>query len=312
MNKLIITTITLILAGISCSQKEETIPLTGNQKDPNAPSVTWQEHWFEHNQLVTLVSYNDDVAMYYDDNVSRELKWPLSKLTAIWKYTKATYGAFGQDKDRRLNVILHYKRYGGGHPSTYFDASHDFRNMIDVGSDNPWEDSTGWNVDIVTHEVGHIVEGASKGVHNSPAFGIWHDSKWMEIYQYDVYKNLGWNQEADRWYNAKLSVTDNYPQANTHWFRDWFYPIYQSYGGKDVLNGFFTLLSRYFPQHNIALGKEYDRAMNMGEFIHFWSGAAHKDLSQLARNAFGPNDEAGNSWQVQLDKARIDFAAIVY
>jgi len=297
----------------SCGKTEkEVIKLTGNQADPNAPSSTWKEHWFEHNQLVKLVSYNNEVGVYYDDDVPKDITWPQRTMTAIWTYTKATYGAFGQDKDKRLSVILHFNKYGGGHPATFFDASHDYRNMIDVGSNNPWTDSTGWNLDIVAHEVGHIVEGASKGTHNSPAMAIWHDSKWMEIYQYDVYKNLGWDKEATRWYNDKMNAVDNYPKAGTQWFKNWFYPIYRDHGGKDVLNGFFTLLSQQFPTRTISLGKEYTRDLNMGEFVHFWSGAAHTNLKQLALDAFGTNDEKGQDWTVQFEQARKDFPNITY
>ena len=302
----------MLLSLFSCKTETEVVKLTGNQADSSAPSATWKEHWFEHVQNVKLVSYNEEAAIYYDDDVPRDIKWPLTTMTAIWKYTKATYGAFGQAKDKRLSVILHFKKYGGGHPATFFDGSHDYRNMIDVGSDNPWNDSTGWNLDIVAHEVGHIVEGASKQTHNSPAMAIWHDSKWMEIYQYDVYKNLGWEKEATRWYNDKMMAVDNYPKAGTQWFKNWFYPIYRDHGGKDVLNGFFTLLSEQFPHTNITLGHEYTRDMNMGEFVHFWSGAAHTNLKQLALDAFGPTDENGNDWVAQFDKARTDFPAITY
>lgn len=53
----------------------------------------------------------------------------------------------------------------------------------------------GNDIDISTHEIGHIVEGAAKGVKGSPAWEIGHDSKWMKIYQYDV--NLGLNRPDD-------------------------------------------------------------------------------------------------------------------
>lgn len=297
---------------MACKPGTEVVKLDSNQADPNAPTATWQEHWFEHNQLLTLHSYNDDIALYYDNDMPKDITWPLRTMNAIWTYTKATYGAFGQEKDRRLNVVLHFNKYGGGHPSTFFDVSHDYRNTIDVGSNSPWYDSTGWNLDIVAHEVGHIVEGASKGVHNSPSMVIWHDSKWMEIYQYDVYKNLGWDKEAQRWYNDKMTTVDNYPRAGTQWFKNWFYPIYSKYGGKDVLNAYFTLLSKSFPQRTISLGKEYTRDMNLGEFVHFWSGAAHTNLKQLALDAFGTTDEQGNDWTAEFDQARKDFPDITY
>lgn len=278
--------------------------------DPNAPPITWRENWFEHNQLLNRFFYNDHVAVYYDSDMGRNITWPQRISEAIWRYTWNTYGAFGDDT--RLFVILHAGKYGGGHPANYFDASHDFRNVIDVGQNGSWVDSSRWNLDIVAHEIGHIVEGASKGVHNSPAFPIWHDSKWMEIYQYDVYKNLGWTEEAERWHADKLTTVDNYPRAGTQWYKNWFYPIYDAYDGSKVLNSFFTLLSRHFPTRNIAGGRQYTRNLNFGEFIHFWSGAADANLKELALAAFGDKDEQGNLWIPQFEQAQLDFSAISY
>ena len=48
--------------------------------------------------------------------------------------------------------------------------------------------------------------------------------------------------------------------------------------------------------------------MNWGEFIHFMSGAAHKDLRPLARKAFGWPAE----WNELYKKAREDFPEIKY
>jgi len=66
----------LLLVGLSstaCAQKKsELAPKTKEQKLP-APPETWQEHWFEHNQLVKRVYYNDEVAMYYDDDMPRDI-----------------------------------------------------------------------------------------------------------------------------------------------------------------------------------------------------------------------------------------------
>ncbi|MFY0255247.1 hypothetical protein ACDQ55_14960 [Chitinophaga sp. 30R24] len=280
------------------------------------PPATWQEHWFEHNQLLNRVFYDTSVAVYFDKDVNSSITWPFTYLAQVWNYTKSTYSAFGEDS--RLYVILHAGKYSGGHPSTYMDASHDYHNVIDVGSADPnaWISGTGNDIDLTTHEVGHIVEGASKGVHSSPAFGIWHDSKWMEIYQYDVYQALGRSSDVTRWYNMKITQTDNFPRANTYWFRDWFYPVYHNYGGAATLNKFFSLLAQYFPKgtynNGIATYPEYTRGMNFGEFVHYWSGAANTDLKLLALNAFGNKDESGNDWTAQLKQAKSDFSAITY
>lgn len=260
------------------------------------PPTTWQEHWFEHVQLLNRVFYDNDVAVYYDNDVSTSVTWLYTFAGDVWRYTKSVYGSFGSDG--HLFAVFHTNKYSGGHPSTYFDASHDYRNVIDVGP-GPWTSGSGNDLDIVTHEVAHIVEGASKGYHNSPAFGIWGDSKWAEIFIYDVYKGLGRSSDATRWYNLMINGSDNFPRANTHWFKDWFYPIYRDYGGTQALNKYFTLLAQYFPKS----GTNYSRSMNMGEFIHFWSGAAGVNLKEVATTAFGWT----TTYESQFNQARIDF-----
>jgi hypothetical protein len=260
------------------------------------PPATWQEHWFEHNQLLNRKFYDNDVAVYYDNDVSSSVIWPYTYMGDVWRYTKNVYGSFGTDP--HLFAIFHTNKYSGGHPSTYFDASHDNRNVIDVGP-GPWTSGTGGDLDITTHEVAHIVEGASKGIHGSPAFPIWGDSKWAEIFIYDVYLGLGKTSEATRWYNQLQNTTDNFPVAGTHWFRDWFYPIYHNYGGTQVLNRFFQYLAQYFPKS----GSSYSRDMNWGEFIHFWSGAAGVSLKPLATAAFGWT----STFETQFNQARNDF-----
>lgn len=266
-----------------------------------APPSTWQEHWFDHNQLLSLVYFDNDLAVYYDQDVSRSVTWPFSYMAEVWRYTKSIYGEFGSDP--RLYAVYHTNKYSGGHPSTYFDASHDNRNVIDVGP-GPWTNGTGNDLDISTHEVAHIVEGASKGTHNSPAFNIWRDSKWAEIFIYDVYLGLGRTSDAQRWFDLMMNTSDNFPRENTQWFKNWFYPIYSQYGGSATLNRFFELLSLYFPKN----GNDYARQMNWGEFVHFWSGAAQTDLKPLATNAFGWTDDM----EAQFNQARTDFPNITY
>ena len=270
--------------------------LTMSAVKAQTPPATWQEHWFDHTQLLSRVYYDNDLALYYDNDVNRSIVWPTTIINDAWKYTKRTYGAFGSDA--HLYAIFHTNKYSGGHPSTYFDASHDYRNVIDCGP-GPWTAGSGNDLDLSIHEIGHIVEIASKGVHNSPAFGIWGDSKWCEIYIYDVYKGLGRTDDATRWYNLIINGSDNFPRANTHWFKDWFFPLYSNYGGSAVLNKYFELLANYFPKN----GTDYARNLNMGEFIHFWEGAAGVDLKTMATTAFGWTAE----YETQYNQARIDF-----
>ncbi|WP_239013985.1 hypothetical protein [Archangium violaceum] len=136
-------------------------------------------------------------------------------------------------------------------------------------------------------------------MHGSPAFPRWGDSKWAEIFIYDLYLGMGRTSDANRAYNENINKVDNFPRANTHWFRDWFYPIYKNHGGASVLNRFFVLLAQYFPKE----GKNYPRDMNWGEFVHFWSGAAGVNLKTQATSAFGWPAE----WEAQFVQAQRDF-----
>ena len=322
INSIILTTFLGLGLGIltSCSKNDNSTaienPSATTPGTVNNPPMQWTEHWFEHVQTLNRVFYDTSVVVYYDNAVKNTVVWPKTYMAEAWNYTKKTYGKFG--KDSRLFVIYHAGKYGGGHPSTYMDASHDYRNVTDCGSDdsNAWTSGVGNDIDLSTHEIGHIVESAAKGVHGSPAFSIWHDSKWMEIYQYDVYLGLGRTDDAARWFNMMQNTTDNFPRSGTKWFVNWFYPIYNNYGKSKVLNKFFTLLSENFPQRNYNSGLgiylEYSRDMNFGEFIHFWSGAAGADLKDLALTAFGDKDEQGNDWTQQLMKAKTDFPRISY
>ena len=263
-----------------------------------APPANWQEHWFDHNQNLSRVFYNDDLTVYFDGDVDRGQTWMNSYLTNVWRYTKRTYGDFGDD---RLYAVFHTGKYSGGHPSTRFDASHDYRNVIDAGP-GPWNNPN--DLDLLTHEVSHIVEIGSKGVLGSPAFNIWGDSKWAEIYIYDVYRGLGLKDQETRAYNQFLGASDGFPRAGTFWFRDWFLPIYNGYGQSKVLNEYFSLVSRCFPRN----GQNYSRQMNWGEFVHFWSGATGVNLKSQATKAFGWTDE----WNNQLIKAQSEFSCAVY
>ncbi|SEW07393.1 Por secretion system C-terminal sorting domain-containing protein [Chitinophaga sp. YR573] len=260
----------------------------------NVPPATWKEHWFEHNQLLSLVYSNSSVNIYYDSATPTSITWMNQDFTDVWNYVKQNYGTFS---DPKVNMVFHSNGYSGGHPATVFDSNHDYRNVGDLGGE--WSTRSSWNVGASIHEIGHIVEGGSKGVKKSPAFAIWNDSKWNEIFIYDVTKRLGWTADAQQTYNDVINGQDNYPRPGTRWFKNWFYPIYTHADSSAALNRFFVLLSQYFPQHN----GEYTRDLNMGEFIHFWSGAAQYNLKAQADTAFGWN----STYEQQFKQAQIDF-----
>jgi hypothetical protein len=272
--------------------------------------TTWQEHWFEHDLLVRRVACDGHAAIFFDDDVDpAQAPWLLSLLSRQWQYFKATYGSFGPDP--RIYSIHHQGRFFGGHPGDRFSALHDFRNSSDIGVGS-WAEGGG-NRDIASHEVCHVVESSNNGVHGSPAFPVWGDSKWAEFCQYDLYTRLGMPADAQRVFTRFMNARDGFPRADTAWFRDWFFPLWRDRGGAQVMVRFFGLLAQHFPKatqdHGAGPHLHYTRNLNLGEFVHFMSGAAGASLLQQGRTAFGANT---NNWETQLDQARQDFPQVTY
>ncbi len=274
----------------------------GAGPDPTATPLTWQEHWFEHVQLLDLVAKDDFVALYYDKDVDRaQAAAFLPYVSKAWRYTTEKYGPFGPG---RLYAIFHKDRYFGCHMATYFDASHDHRNVMDCGI-MAYDDPGVFDV-IFPHVSALLVENAAHGRAGAPADAIWHQGKWAEFYRYDLYVGTGRQALADGVYAQWTSdgAVDSFPVENTHWFRDWSYPLWRDHGGAKVMDRFFALLARDFP----AGGTKYARDLDLGEFVHFMSGAAETDLKPLATTAFGWSAER----QTELDQARADFPKITY
>lgn len=301
------------LATNSCSKSakagpfEQPVSAIDTSTPPSgAPPLYWQERWLDHKQYLTRVAYNDEVAIYFDNNMERSITWPLAFMTDVWKYTKSVYGNFGNEN--RLYCVFHRKNYSGGRTGNIFDESDNYRSLADVATDGSFENPVEWNIDAIVHEVGHIVEGSSFNVHESPAYTVWGDSKWAEIFQYDVYLNIGKPAEAERLKNIYMAQSDNFPVAGTFWFKNWFYPIYTNYGKSQLLASYFKLLSVYFPKKTISSGVEYTRRMNLGEFIHFFSGAAGVNLKDQATLAFGWT----STTDAQFNQAKQDFPGIIY
>ena len=142
--------------------------------------------------------------------------------------------------------------------------------------------------------------------HSASAGALWQQGKWAEFYRYDLYVALGETDQVSSWYAQWTADTwtDTFPVANTHWFRDWSFPLWRDHGGAATLSRFFALLARDFPSHDGA----YARDLDWGEFVHFMSGAAGADLKPLATAAFGwPAD-----WEAELQTARTTFPQITY
>ncbi|EDM35584.1 endoglucanase-related protein [Pedobacter sp. BAL39] len=263
---------------------------------PDGLTATWLEHWGNHNQFLRLFDYTDHIAVYHDQYMFSSVTWPKQVFSDAWAYVKQTYGGnatFGTDQ--RLRLILHRvipatDNLGGGHPAHYLDSSHDFKNVLDCGLGD-WSLPEGQNIGLPVHEMGHIVEDNIDGIKGSPTGVIWGDSKFMEIFNYDVYKKIGLDRmaadvvtemEAKNPYRSYPGIA--FP--GVRWFTEWFYPIYNQHGKEQLLNKYFQVLRANFPRNGNRI--ERSKPMNLGEFVHFYSGAAGVDLSAQARIAFNP------------------------
>jgi hypothetical protein len=290
----------LALCGAACS---EPVLYLGVGADPTATPLTWQEHWFEHDQLLTLAQMDDAVALYYDKDVdATQASAIFPYVSQIAHYTSTTYGPLGPG---RLYVVIHKDRYLGCHEADHYNPSHDYRNTIDCGL-TAYDDQTIFGA-FIPHFMAVLVEHVADGRQGAPADVLWnHQGKWAEFYRYDLYLGIGRKDEADMWYALWTADTwtDPFPAPNIHWFRDWFYPLWRDHGGAAVMGRFFKLLAQDFPSSN---GK-YTRDMDWGEFVHFMSGAAGADVRPLATEAFGWSVE----WQRELVAARAAFPRITY
>jgi len=159
------------------------------------PPATWQEHWFDHRQLLRLYHSDEHCAIYADSGVRRaEVRWLPRFIDVTWQYSKAAYGdAFGFDP--RMYSIRHAGRHGGGHAGYYVSPVHDCRNVSDCGL-GTWREGSALARELPAHEIGHCVESAGNGVRGSPAYEIWGDSKRAEFCIYDLCTALGMDREA--------------------------------------------------------------------------------------------------------------------
>lgn len=277
------------------------------------------ETWDGHGEIMTQVAEIDDVGLYYSDPVIKggQVLEQVSFLGQVWRYTKHRYGDFGPEGGP-LFAFFHASSIPLGFSGRlYVDSDAKCRNTVDVFSDSPvaWSASlTEDERDVVVCSVGRIVEWSSKGVYYNPAWGknVWGENidtlPWKEIFVFDVYNGLGMVEDASRTYNKYLTTSHNDPQPNTFWFKNWFFPIYEKYGGSRVLNNYFETLSRHFPRTVYELEWSYDRQMNLGEFVHFFSGAVGVNLREQAKLAFDWTTE----YETDFVQAQHDFPRVKY
>ena len=266
-----------------------------NNDPPGAPPRGFTEDFNDHNQEVRRQYFDSYTGVYYDSIVDRSITWPFTFFSNTWEKVTDTYGNFAGEN--LLYVVGHGDNREGLYTTT-FDKDKS-KSLIDF---TVTADSTGVALDAPVALIAELVQNSANGAHNSPAQAVWQD-KFTEIFTYDLYKSLEL-ADSTRVKNKYLQEVADFPNADTYWFRDWFLPIYENYNGSATLGNFFRVLSQNFPID----GNDYARDMNLGEMVHFFSGATGADLEPLAESAFDWTDEYKN----QLLRARAEFPNLNY
>jgi hypothetical protein len=287
----------------SCSTDDSSfadgLPDSVINNDPaDAPPRVFEESWNGHNQVLYREFFDSNTAVYYDEEVNREVLWTRNFTSDAWEHVQRNYDNF--DDEDILYSVFHSENVEA-FSGNIFDESTQNNFLIDLTL--PGEEFSSAGTDAILKILSELVETSAFGVDGSPASAIWKDA-WSEIFIYDTYLELGMEEEAQRIYDAVLESSQSYPVADTYWFRDWFYPIYNTYAGGVTLNNFYRSLSDNFSRQ----GDAYERDLNMGEFVHFFSGAVGEDLQIMAEEAFGWSDD----WQQELLQARTDFPNVDY
>lgn len=250
----------------------------------------------------TVSDVNDLYYQFYADN---------------WEYVFECYGE--ELSDSRLHVLLIPMEEGGGLASIhdYRSGGGNYTNMVYIKANKNWfknRSESGYIYDVMAHEICHIIEGVGGGYNGSMFYPVWGDSKWAEILQYDIFKALG-SPRAQSWHNEYMNGAGgaDYPdkERNSYWYRDFFYPTYDAYGKTDVLKKFWKLQKEHYRMKNgsfVGSAENPGGRGNLGEFIHFWSGACGVDVKPYAMEAFGWNEQ----YEMWLQRAKTDYPGITY
>lgn len=267
-----------------------------NNDESDAPPRGLDQEWNGKEQMLYREYHDNNVAVYYDENVNREIIWTRSFTSQVWEYVKNTY-SLGDDI---LYAVFHSETVAP-FSGNIFDEETTYKYLFDISIQDGEASSS--DMDLILEQIGKIVETSAFGINKSPASAIWMD-QWQQIFMYDIYTVLNMDSEAQRIKEVSLNSIVDYPSAGTKWFSNWFLPLYEEYDGGASINSFFRSLSLNF----VIEGNGYSRDLNFGEFVHFYSAAVGADIQPLAESVFGWNSERN----IELLQARTDFPSVNY
>jgi fibronectin type III domain protein len=284
-----------------------------------APPNSWVETgWYGgHNRTITLRALDSDIVTYVDPYVTpASVDWLRPILNQNFQYAKSTYGKLG---DPLLYVLFEQDGhvsdtadiYGVGGIINVSSSEAYYRNVTFAASYDWANQQSHWNVDALTHELAHIVEFNNNGWAGSPSMSAWGDSKWAEIFIWDVFSHsttlpATWK---DQNFTDQMNSVDDF---GYYWFRDFLYPAYQgtlgntdpSRKGAALYNRYFQLIAQYLPKLDYGYG---GKDMTVGEYVHFMSGAAGVSLEAQAKIAFRWTPDV----ELQFANAQLQFPAVL-
>jgi hypothetical protein len=301
-----------------------TLPVT-TPSDPS-PSTLKETGWYgSHNDNLYRIYSSPTLQVFHDEwetkATSTSIQWLTPALEEAWAYTKSLYRLYSGPQ---LFTILNaagdqptHDAYGVGGALYSYAANNGYRNSIFTMSDG-WDvaDYSDWGFRSLIHELGHVVESNNHETMKSPTYNVWGDSRWGEIFMFDVYKHLASvpstgvtlahaEELRSAWWDAR-------DEFGGQWLQAWYYPIYMGTlgnattgkNGGAFLAKYFELLSRYYPK----TANMYARDVNLGEYIHFCSAAAGIDLSAAAREAFRLDRRP--AVEAQIARAQLEFPEV--
>lgn len=273
----------------------------GNYSFPPQPPSILQENWLNHTETLEKVFSDEDIVIYYDPNVSRQVNWPKKFVGDAWRYLKRNYNLdqiAGLNRNEKLHVIFHSGASNGSNGQsynssalTYFDISSECRNIIDVSSSeksNAWVvEHNGDELDTISQQFGNMVIYLYRGGKDAPTFLHLdkNDAEFVKIITFDMYRGLSLYGEQERFFrkalNSRSPGSGETEKKQVNYFKDWYYPIYNSFGELHVIRKYLKLSAAYYPtvsatrHFNVTQEGEQGHEplrMNLGEFVHFWSG----------------------------------------
>ncbi|GAV08903.1 hypothetical protein RvY_18527 [Ramazzottius varieornatus] len=281
----------------------------GNAQTRIPPPRTLNDYWSDQERVVSLSSYTDDFAIYFermqniptagDGIYAKGDRWIFLYVQDAWAYFCRQYGPMHQRGESVLYVVFREGTPQRCYTSLQRESTYGRRSILVCDSN----DTTAWSWDKrnirakldIGLALSYFVVGSSGGIYgkqNLPSVG----TALQDIIAYDLFLTLNQTTQAQQVVNNNSQLSFASPCDGSCWLRDWCLPLYDAYGAANVLSRYFKILTQNFPSDTDDNGiRRYKRNMtNLGEYVHFWSGAANMSLRNLTRNAFG--------WSAQDEK----------